>query len=835
MADQGKVSFLLQLVDKISEPIQGIRKKLDDFGSSVSSLGKTIAGFVTAAAFGALLKKSTDEAGESEQSIVRLEQALKNVGVSYQQVGPEAEKYLDHLQKTTRFSDEDAREALTKLVTITGDYRGSLGNLNLVADVAAYKHIAMADAAEIVGKAQMGNTKVLREFGITAKDGADGIEQLGKKMKGQAEVDGKTWQGSLERINNLWGENLEKVGNAIIKNDKVGEALTGVTGFLANMAVWVENNSGAIGSFIDGLTTLLGWLKSLASFIAGAVIGTLNSWAHAWEDLKFTASRSVIAIRQAIGSLVKGIGDLVSTSMAKSGAQMRSQADEDLRELKILHEEKLKSIYGVVKKHEEDVVKTTTDGANHRTGIVKEHADKRLMIERDSAEKLNDSLLALYKHIDTEYEKFLAAQAAKKKASADAFKAQLDEAIAKAQEVGKELLKAIPPETETNWKKIALQGVGIARGLIDAAQGAGLLGANMASALTSALNLAEAVAKIAGGDIAGGLSQGIGALINLGKTIFGASDGLKAAINRNIATLEQHRRALIDLTQSQLPGRSIAGVQAALAAALKVADDLHKKHFDLSAADGAKVVGQALLDQGLTIKDLEEVAKTFGIEIRDKDGNLRKDLLRQLLDDLNHATTAPQTYASARAALDSDIAIGQGGDEGARLAGIGAKYSPAVAKALAGIDLSSSTGRAKAISRLQALGTSLNSNALTPGDIGMSVPEFRQFLADLFGILSGAGGTDITTPGGNQPPINLAASLGTFPANEAGLAGTSRGGVTNVEAGGTNTTIYLNGPFNLTVETMASEPEAVAKAVSTELGRVLQQDRAALGSAARAA
>ena len=91
-------------------------------------------------------------------------------------------------------SAEDTKAALQKMTQATGDPQKALDNMGIVANLAAAKHISLADAADKVDKILAGKGgKTLSEFGITmaktknhTADAQGALETLGKKVDGQA-------------------------------------------------------------------------------------------------------------------------------------------------------------------------------------------------------------------------------------------------------------------------------------------------------------------------------------------------------------------------------------------------------------------------------------------------------------------------------------------------------------------------------------------------------------------------------------------------------------------------------------------------------------------------
>jgi hypothetical protein len=222
-----------------------------------------IAGFLAAnfgiRQFARFLSDSVKAALEAEDSVTRLDSVLRPLGLSYAAVSGDVEKLFDRIQKTTRFSDEDAREAMVNLVTATGDYQLSLRLLDLAAKIAEKRHSTMAEAAQTAADASRGLTKGMKDLGISAKDTGDIVAKIDKNLGNLAEEGAQKGSGAIARMNNLWGEFKEKIGAAILGSDGLKSSLgqQGLLGALVSLNEWADQNSGAISSFIDKLFSLI--------------------------------------------------------------------------------------------------------------------------------------------------------------------------------------------------------------------------------------------------------------------------------------------------------------------------------------------------------------------------------------------------------------------------------------------------------------------------------------------------------------------------------------------------------------------------------------------------
>src|SRR5689334_20523827 len=179
MADNNRdVSILVKAIDMVTGPIRDMNAKIEGFVGGVKGLMGGLTAGLASLGLVEFFKGAAEAASHSESTITDLDSALKTLGGSYDQVKDRIEPYLAKLQETTRFSDEDARTALTNLIVVTGDYNKSLDLLSVVADVAAKRHQSMAEAADSVGKASIGLTKGVRDLGVQTENASEAVKQL---------------------------------------------------------------------------------------------------------------------------------------------------------------------------------------------------------------------------------------------------------------------------------------------------------------------------------------------------------------------------------------------------------------------------------------------------------------------------------------------------------------------------------------------------------------------------------------------------------------------------------------------------------------------------------
>lgn len=400
---QKKVSVLLQAVDNITGPVREMSARVKGFADGVSGIFKGMVAGLAALGLVKFFKDSIEQASEAELGWGRLGTAVKNAGVDFGQARPEIEDVIKATQRMTVATDDELREALTRMMTVSGDYSGSLKNLGLVADVAAFKQISVADAGVLVGKAMTGNERVFKEFGITAGTNAEKMEQLRKATAGFAETEANTFSGMLTRIKNGWDEVKRATGEAIISNAGMRGELGGMVSTLSGLEEWIQKNSGAIGGFATGLTTVVDIITGSLKAAFGFLNQKFTEWAMSWLEIKTTVSEVGTAVKSAIGGILESVGELavkgkeilkqffgidlgdgVAEDMAKAGAQMRGQAEQDLRELKNTHDVKLGELLAGVREHEKSRTIVTFEEAERRKALTEAGLTILIGLERDA-------------------------------------------------------------------------------------------------------------------------------------------------------------------------------------------------------------------------------------------------------------------------------------------------------------------------------------------------------------------------------------------------------------------------------------------------------------------
>jgi hypothetical protein len=249
-------------------------------------------------------------------SQAKLQTAVKNTGVSFQNFAPYMDKSTSAMAKFG-FHTGDTMNALAILTTATRNPQTAINNLGIVADLAAYKQESLAQAAVTVAGATTGQARGLRDLGLaigkTIPKGAD-LATISKliedRIHGAAAAAAKAdpWKALSAQFEDLgvklgttllpaFRNLVSWLGDLLPAFDKIGHWISsnkGLFEFLGGTlaALWVAPK-------IDGLLFSIGKIAGAwdlvavsagkaataegvaeAEGVAGSTIGTVNKFSN---------------------------------------------------------------------------------------------------------------------------------------------------------------------------------------------------------------------------------------------------------------------------------------------------------------------------------------------------------------------------------------------------------------------------------------------------------------------------------------------------------------------------------------------------------------------------
>jgi len=218
----------------VSADTKKAEQNLNKLDNGIKETAKSIA-LATASMYAA--KKSFDFIGsstrmaiEQEKTFRTLQSAIELTGKSYSKASSQLNNLFNELQRTTVYGDTETARVLQQLITLTGDYEGSIKNLPIVLDMASSGLFDVNTAARYVGMAMSGNIEMLGRYipelkasnnehiklMNTQEKAAYAMDILREKFAGFAEKELQTTAGQIKQLENYWGDLKESLGDVVL-------------------------------------------------------------------------------------------------------------------------------------------------------------------------------------------------------------------------------------------------------------------------------------------------------------------------------------------------------------------------------------------------------------------------------------------------------------------------------------------------------------------------------------------------------------------------------------------------------------------------------------------
>src|SRR3990167_9413384 len=251
--------------------IKRASQSFDQFAKQARAAGLALSAVGAAGVL--VFTKAVKSAVEEERGINLLDQALRNVGQSYDAQRVAIEAVIEAQQRKTNFGDGEQREALQKLLALPGDYEGSLAALPALLDTAAGLNIDLAAASTLVGRGLAGNTELFSRYGIEIEKGASQTELITKLLQ-QFGGSAAAASDPLSRLNNRIGDVFETFGKALLPIvEKVAVAVEGFARVLAALDPKVVTVIAVVGGLAVAFAAVAGPVLLFIGFIPQITAG----------------------------------------------------------------------------------------------------------------------------------------------------------------------------------------------------------------------------------------------------------------------------------------------------------------------------------------------------------------------------------------------------------------------------------------------------------------------------------------------------------------------------------------------------------------------------------
>lgn len=225
-----RLDLAVNVLVKGEQALKGLASDIDHVDDKAKGFGGRLGGALTglvnpftiaagaAAGLGVALAGAAQSALEEEKGIAALTAALKAND-------PAAVAHIDQIEATIKarenlaFADDEQRESLAKLVSVTKDTGKALDLQRTAMDLARLRGMSLASASELIGKVYAGNLGILSRYGIQLAKGTTATEALAeiqRRAAGQAEEFANTTTGAVESMGIVWDDLTEDLGQLLL-------------------------------------------------------------------------------------------------------------------------------------------------------------------------------------------------------------------------------------------------------------------------------------------------------------------------------------------------------------------------------------------------------------------------------------------------------------------------------------------------------------------------------------------------------------------------------------------------------------------------------------------
>ena len=268
--------------------------------NTVKSLGQSFGLAFGGAALGYAIKTTIKDFAEAQRETVNLTNTVKNLGLAFD--APQVTAYVDKIGKLYGVTGDQAVPALQALLSVTGSVSKSTEIFNTALDLAASRSANVADVAQDLANAYVGNAKGLNQYrlGLTraelsAKTFEEIMAVIGKQTMGAADEAAQSLTGQLAILSEVTNQARERIGGGLV------EALGGLSGpnGAGGAAKNIENLSIKLTNAITGFGYLVQEVKIAQPILVGAGIAIGLAWAP-WFTALSVAALAIGAIGNAM-------------------------------------------------------------------------------------------------------------------------------------------------------------------------------------------------------------------------------------------------------------------------------------------------------------------------------------------------------------------------------------------------------------------------------------------------------------------------------------------------------------------------------------------------------
>ena len=319
----GELEAVLKVKDKMTP---GIKKAQGGLKGMMGTFAKFAGAAVAVGVAIKFITSALNAQSKQIDSINKLNIALANQGNLLSGTSQSLQDYASSLQKTTKFGDEQILMLQATLAGFGMNEEQIKKTTIATLDMAEAKGIDATAAAELMGKAFVGETSMLSRYGIILDQNipknekfAAALAQVNLKFGGQAQAGVATFSGKMKQLGNAFGDTMEAVGKllgTLVQSESIFPTIIG----------WVESLTEFIG--VD-LVIAISEAKALfhdfvAAMVQGAssAVSVLGKLPDALGGAKFREAAAVMKIAaieiHGTADAIREVGNQAATSVGKT-------------------------------------------------------------------------------------------------------------------------------------------------------------------------------------------------------------------------------------------------------------------------------------------------------------------------------------------------------------------------------------------------------------------------------------------------------------------------------------------------------------------------------------
>jgi hypothetical protein len=297
---------------------------------TVKSLGQSFGLAFGGAALGYAVKSTIKDFADAQRETVNLTNTVKNLGLAFD--APQVTAYVEQIGKLYGVTGDQAVPAMQALLSVTGSVSKSTEIMNTALNLAASRSANVADVAQDLANAYVGNTKGLNQYrlGLTkaelsSKTFEEIMAIIGKQTLGAADEAAQSLSGQLAILSEVSNQAKERIGGGLV------EALGGLSGAngAGGAAKNIENLSIKLTNAITGFGYLVQEIKIAQPILVAAGIAVGLAWAP-WFTAISVAALGIAAIGNAMkknkAQIAVNTGPLMFPTSGDGGYREREAA-----------------------------------------------------------------------------------------------------------------------------------------------------------------------------------------------------------------------------------------------------------------------------------------------------------------------------------------------------------------------------------------------------------------------------------------------------------------------------------------------------------------------------